>query len=206
MNKSPVFGRLRLTLGLPAGWVAEFGYTPPLVIDGTHARDLVALAIGRRVLEHDDLTLSVRAFGQHGAAQGDITCPAELVGVSDPEKNPVGCEAASRDRIALNHYGADLTAGWGVGTWHWHAGVGLVRTELAVQVDARTFSVRDRSRLLARGVLPYLAIGASRDLNTRWRLGTEVLYVPLAVRRDPNVAPNNDPLFSLRVQLRYRSD
>src|SRR4249919_73026 len=27
LNKSPVFGRLRMSFGLPAGWVGEVGYT-----------------------------------------------------------------------------------------------------------------------------------------------------------------------------------
>ena len=50
LNKSPVFGRLRGTLGLPGGWVAELGYTPQVEIDGTKARDLVAIALGKRLV------------------------------------------------------------------------------------------------------------------------------------------------------------
>jgi hypothetical protein len=139
LNKSPVFGRLRLTVGLPAGWAAEFGYTPPLLIDGIRARGMVALALGHRVLKRDDWALSARAFGQHGSVLGDITCPADIAGVSDPSINPYGCQAASHDQVALNYYGADLIAGGGRGDWHWHAGLGVVRTELAVQLDALTF-------------------------------------------------------------------
>lgn len=204
LNKSPVFGRLRLTLGLPAGWVAEFAYTPPLVINGTHAQNLVALAFGHRLLDRKAWTLSTRVFGQHGSVQGDITCPAELAGVMDSTVNPYGCEAASHDRVALNYYGADLTAGGGGGNWHWHAGVGVVRTELAVQLDTLTFSVRDRSHLTANGLQRYLAVGMNRDVTARWSLGTEILYVPLSVRRDPSLAPDNDPLTSFRIQLRYQ--
>lgn len=206
LNKSPVFGRLRLSLGLPAGWVAEFGYTPPLAIKGTRPRDLVALAVGHRVIERDDWTLSMRAFGQHGAARGDITCPAKLAGISDPELNPSGCVAASHDQIALNYYGIDLTAGLRLGTWNWHAGLGVVRTDLAVQVDALVFDRRDRSLLVVRDVLPYLAIGASHKVDTRWSLGAEVLYVPLTVRRESAGPRENDPLTTLRLQLRYRID
>ncbi|MGH9551264.1 MAG: hypothetical protein ACRD3W_17910 [Terriglobales bacterium] len=184
LNKSPVFGRLRLSLGLPAGWVAEFGYTPPLAIHGTRPRHFVALAVGHRLIERDAWTLSARIFGQHGAAQGDITCPAELAGISDPVLNPSGYVAASHDQIALNYCGIDVTAGLRLGTWNWHAGLGVVRTELGVQVDALVFDLHDRSRLVARDVLPYLAIGASHQVDTRWSLGAEVLYVPLMVRRE----------------------
>jgi hypothetical protein len=206
LNKSPVFGRIRLILGLPGEFVAELGYTPPLSINGTQPLDLVAIAIGRRVFESDRFTLSVRAFGQHGRAQGDITCPARLAGVLDRQQNPFGCQAPSDDHVMLNYYGLEATSGWTAESWHAHASVGAARTELAVQVDALTFGVRDRSRLVARGVLPFATVGASRDLDARWNLGLEVLYVPLRVQREPSAPSENDPLTSLRMQLRYRFD
>ena len=166
LNKSPVFGRLRLQLGLPADWVAELGYTPPLTVDGVRSHDLFALAMGRRVIERGRYTLSVRAFGQYGEVHGDITCPGELAGIPDSARNPYGCQAASHDRIKLNYYGIDLTSAWAAGAWQWHADLGVARTELEVQVDALTYDVRDRSRLVARDVLPFLALGASA-ISTR---------------------------------------
>ncbi len=205
LNRSPVFGRLRLTLGLPGGFVADLGYTPPVVIDDTRARDLFALALGHRVFERDRFTVSVRAFGQHGRATGDITCPARLAG-ADLESNPYGCRAPSNDRIALNYYGVDATSAWNLDSWHVHAGVGAVRTELATQVDALTFDVRDRSYLVARGSWPFATLGASRDLDAHWNLGMEVLYVPLRVQRDAAGVSRNDPLTSLRMRLLYRFD
>ena len=206
LNKSPVFGRIRLGLGLPAGWVAELGYTPPLAINGVRPRNLVALAVGHRVFERGRFNLSARAFGQHGAIEGDITCPAELVGVTDLERNPYGCQAASNDRISVNDYGVDLTSGWNTGRWHWHGELGVVRTELQVRVDALTFDVRDRSRLMANGVVHYTALGVRRDLGRHWSLGTELLHVPLRVRRGPDAASQSEPLTSLRLQLRYAGD
>lgn len=206
LNRSPVFGRLRVTVGLPAHWFAEFGYTPPLEIDGTQSRDLVAVAVGRRMIEHGSYALSARVFGQHGEVRGDITCPGKLAGVEDSEQNPSGCQAASDDRFRLNYYGAELTSGWTAGSWHWHASLGAARTELEVQVDALTYDVRDRSRLVARDVLPYVVIGAGHDIGTRWRLGVEVLYVPLTVMREAGGSREHDPMTSLRLQLRYRID
>jgi len=206
LNKSPVFGRVRLALGLPAGWIAELGYTPPLTINGLRAHGLIALAFGHSVIERDAWAISARAFGQHGAALGDITCPADIAGVTDSAVNPYGCQAASHDRVALNYYGADLTAGGGRGGWHWHGGFGVVRTELAVQLDALTFSFRDRSRLTANGVRRYLALGGSRDIDARWSVGAEVLYVPMSVRRTPDGPADHDPLTSFRLQLRYRRE
>jgi hypothetical protein len=206
LNKSPVFGRLRLALGLPAGWLAEFGYTPPLTVNGLRAHGLVALAVGHRIVERDAWALSARAFGQHGSVRGDIICPADIAGVPDISMNPYGCQTASRDRVALNYYGADVTAAGGRGDWHWHGGIGIVRTELEVRLDALTFSFRDRTRLTANGFQRYLVAGVGRNIDRRWSVGAEVLYVPLPVRRDPDDSADNDALTSVRLLLRYRHE
>lgn len=203
LNRSPVFGRWRLRVGLPGGWVAELGHTPPVSVEGVRPRDLVALAIGHRLIERGQYTLSARVFGLHGSATGDITCPASLAGLRDGMLNPYGCQAPSNDRLVLHHYGIDLTSGWHAGRWRWHGSLGVARTELEVQVDAHTFDVRDRSRLVARGVLPFAAIGTTRDITPQWALGIEVLHVPISVRREAG-APDNDPLTSLRLQLRWQ--
>jgi hypothetical protein len=202
LNKSPVFGRLRFGLGLGGGFVAELGYTPPLSIDGTKPRDLFSLALGRRWWQSDTWSISSRIYGQHGRARGDITCPEDVAGPFDPEANPFGCVQKSDDRIALNSYGADLTFA-GYGAWAWHATAGVLRTEPKVRVGARVFSVIDHSRLVARGVLPYFAIGIGRELAPRWRATAEVLHVPIDVQRRAGEV-ENDALTSLRLQLSRR--
>jgi hypothetical protein len=206
LNKSPVIGRLRGLLGLPGGWVAELGYTPPVEIDGARPRALVAAAIGRLLLERGDFSLSARLFGQHGSVSGDITCPAELAGVEDGTINPYGCRAPSDDRLRLNYYGLELTPALRRGAWQWHASLAAVRVETEVQVDALTYGVHDLSRLTAKDVLPTIVLGTSRDLGRRWRWGAEVLYVPLQVQRDPDASTENDPLTSVRLHLRYEAD
>ena len=73
-----------------------------------------------------------------------------------------------------------------------------------IVVNARVFTVIDQSRLVARGVLPYFALGIGRDLGTHWHASAEILHVPLDVRRgEENV--ENDALTSLRLQLRWSS-
>lgn len=203
LNKSPVFGRFRGALGLVGGWVVELGYTPPLEVDGAQARNLVALALGKRVLEHGGFSLSARAFGQAGRIDGDITCPAELAGNPDAMANPYGCEAASRDQVHLRYHGLDLTAAWHGDAWSWHATAGVVRTELAVQVDALTYGVRDRSRLSSRAGNGYLAVGSGRRIGAHWWLAAEVLHVPLHVRRGADASRERDPYTGLRLQLGY---
>ena len=205
LNKSPVIGRVRGLVGLPGGWVAELGYTPPVEIDGTRARALISGAIGRRLVR-GDFSLSMRLFGQHGSISGDITCPAELAEVEDGAINPYGCRAPSDDRLRLNYYGLELTPALRHGAWQWHASVAAVRTETEVQVDAYTYDVHDLSRLTARAVLPVFTVGTTRGFGRRWHWGVEVLYVPLQVRRDADGSTENDPLTSVRLHLRYEAE
>lgn len=203
LNKSPVFGRLRLALGLPQDWVAELGYTPPLEIEGARARNVFALALGKRLVDRDGFTLSMRALGQAGKVEGDITCPARLAGIEDPIQNPYGCQSPSRDEFTANYFGADATLGWSTGRWSWHASAGIVRTRLSVQVDANVFTVNDRTRLESDGSLPWFTIGVRHHIDPQWSLAAEWLHVPLDVRRPPDFQRDSDPLGSVRVQLRY---
>jgi hypothetical protein len=205
LNKSPVFGRIRAAVGLPGGFVADVGYTPPVMIEGARPRELFAVAFGKRVYERDAFNVSMRAFGQHGRGHADITCPAHLAR-APLEENPYGCQEASNDRIVLNYYGIDATAAWNARPWHAYATAGYTRTDLEVQVDALTFEVRDRSRLTARGSWPFLAIGASRDVDKHWNVALEFLYVPLSVQRTLDGSKENDPFAGLRVQATYRFD
>ena len=203
LNKSPVFGRLRVQMGLPAGFVAEAGYTPPITIRDASSRHILALAVGRRVWTQGRFTLSLRGFAQRGSAKGDITCPARLAG-ADAAENPFGCEEPSNDRIDLDYYGADATASWRFEGWRAHLGVGVVRTDLAVQVDALTSGQRDRSLLTSRATRRFLAAGASHDLSRCWSVAAEVLHVPLKVQRQVDAGTERDPFTGVRLQLTFR--
>ena len=206
LNKSPVFGRVRGWLGLPAGFVAELAWTPPIEVDGAKPRDLWAAAIARRVYDRDGVVVSLRAFGQHGAVVGDVTCPRALAGVQDFNLNPYGCQAPSSDTLQANDYGLESTAALAHGPWTWHLTGGVVRMENQVQVDALTYSVRDRSRLTASDDEVFLAAGVGHAWSNGWGVAAEVLYVPLTVLRVPDGSPDNDPLLSFRLQLRYAFD
>jgi hypothetical protein len=202
LNKSPVFGRLRGALGLPGGWMAELGYTPSIELEGAKARDLVAIALGKRLVQEGPFSLSARVLGQVGKVVGDITCPAHLAGVADPQLNPVGCQAPSRDAFDTSHYGIEATLGWDAGDWQWHAGAGIARTRLEVQVDAQLASGRDRTKLTSDGSMPWLILGVRRSIDANWSVALELLHVPLEVRRPPDFSADRDSLTSWRAQLR----
>lgn len=200
-NKAPVFGRLRGALALPGEWVAELGYTPSVEVDGVRARNLVSFALGRRLLEEGRLSLSLRALGQVGKIEGDITCPARLAGNPDPAENPYGCRSPSKDAFTTDHYGADATLGWDAGDWKWHASAGLARARLSVQVDAEVFTTRDRTKLTSEGNIAWLTAGVRYAFDPKWSVAAEVLHVPLEVKRPPDYAAERDSLTTWRLQL-----
>jgi hypothetical protein len=206
LNKSPVIGRMRVALGLPGAWVAELGYTPPLEIDGSRARNILAMAIGRRLLEHGGFTLSMRALGQLGKVEGDITCPARLAGVVDPEENRFGCRAASSDTFTANYYGVDASAALTGQDWSAYVSAGIVRADLAVQVDAPLATRIERTLVTSDSDLVWFTLGARYEFAPRTSLAVEALYVPLDVRRPPDFEVSRDSLTSIRVQLRYAFD
>jgi hypothetical protein len=206
LNKSPAFGRLRLAVGLPGGWIAEAGFTPPLQLAGSQARTVFAAAIGRRLIDSEPFSLSVRALGQIGKVDGDITCPRRLSGIFDPVTNPQGCVVPSQDTFTADYYGVDATAAWSSGPWQLYASGGVVRAPLEVQVDAFVGLTHDRSKITSHGSLPWLAFGARYAFDPRWSAGMEMLYVPLDVRRPPEAPRVSDPLWSVRAQLRYAFD
>ena len=203
VNKSPVFGRLRAIVGLPSNWVAELAWTPPIRMGGASAQGLFAASVGHLVLDQTPWAVSVRAFGQRGSIHGDITCPSNLAGLSDPLVNPYGCDAASNDSMELDYYGFEVDASRSSAAWRWHVGGVLVRTELEVQVDALTYGYRDRTRLTANATRHGFTLGFRRALGSGWSLAGEVLHVPLPVRRNPLQSVGNDPFTGLRLQLAY---
>ena len=199
LNKSPVFGRLRASVGLPWGLVGELGWTPPVTINGAKAVGLVSAAVSRNLWTRGPWALSARAWGERGGISGDITCPAALAGLADPQRNPYDCQAPSKDHLQLDLYGVEFAASRAVGAWRWHAGAGYVRTELEVQVDARTFGFRDRTRLTANAGRHYLVLGIGRTLGRSGTLTAELLHEPLPVRRLDDASAHDDAFTGLRL-------
>ncbi|MCB1888908.1 MAG: hypothetical protein KDH20_14965 [Rhodocyclaceae bacterium] len=206
LNKSPLFGRLRAWIGLPAGLVGEVAYTPDIEVNDVRAKRLFALAVGRGFHATPDLQVSVRGFIQRGRARGDITCPAGLAGNPDPAENPFGCAARSEDELRLNYVGADLGLSWqpepeGLGV---HLGAGVARLSPSVQVHAPLLGdALDRSRLYTRRYVRYFSVGLGSHIqrNVDWQ--AQVLYVPLEVARG-GASRDNDAYWSLRLLLRWR--
>ncbi len=207
LNRSPVSARLRLALGLPGRLNLVLGLTPPVEVDGIEA-NLFSLALERALVDRDRWGLGLRAYGQVGEAEGDLTCTAggdEQFPPGSPE-NPFGCEAPSNDTVTLEYTGVELNAHYrprGSRAPVIHAGVAFNQLDMEFQVDALTFGFRDRTLQLAEGDTVSWTLGATWGLSTKTRLGLELFYSALDVQRIGQET-ENDPLLHLRAMVRYR--
>lgn len=203
LNQSPAFGRLRGWLGLPGGWVADLGWTPPLRYQRTRAEGLWALGLGRAWSLGEHGALALRGFVQRGAVRGDITCPAEVVDTGELN-NPFRCAAPSRDRLDLGLYGIEGSVARAFGPRRWHLGAGWLRYSPEVHIDANLTQYIERIQLYSDGELRYVTVGAGQPFGRQQEVAVEVLYAPLSVRREPQRERENEAFWSLRLQWRWR--
>jgi hypothetical protein len=203
LNKTAVFGRPRLTVGLPAGFSVEAGWVPPVGINGGRT-NLFAAAVERPFVVGDPLTLGVRLYGQLGHSKGDYTCSEDVVAHPPGSSgNPKGCDARSADSATLNNAGMALTGGvkiGGGGTVHF--AVGGTYNDLVFQVGAFAVGAPDNTRLATHGWTGWAAAGAGWPLG-KTSIAAEAYYSPLLVRRPPNVDTQNDGLFNVRALVRF---
>ena len=206
LNKSALFGRLRSWVGLPFEFVGEIAYTPDIEINDVRAKRLFSLALGRAFRLDPNWRASMRLFAQSGRARSDITCPADLAGDRDFERNPVGCAAPSSDEIRLRYSGLDLGLAWhsSPSSMRYHLGAGIARLAPSVQVDARLMpDALDRSKLNTTSYARFLSVGIGNAWRAEAEWAAELLYVPLDVRREASARRENDPYWSVRLLLRW---
>jgi hypothetical protein len=204
LNRSPLFGRPRLTVGLPAGFSVEGAWVPPVGINGQRA-NLLDAALERPFVVTDSLSLGFRLYGQLGHSKGDFTCPSD-VALQPPGSsgNPKGCDAGSKDSATLNNAGLALTGGVKLGGGGaLHFAVGGTYNDLVFQVGAVTGGVPDNTRLATHGWTGWVAAGAGWPLGKGASFAAEAFYSPLSVVRPPQQMAQNDGLFNVRAVLRF---
>lgn len=97
---SPIFGRPRVTIGLPGGFVFEGSYVPPIQLyDAKPNMANFALSRVQRLPSAPwggALSLMLRAHGTVGQVQGPITCPTKGL-QTDDEASPCFGTTPSND-------------------------------------------------------------------------------------------------------------
>lgn len=207
LNKTPVFGRLQVTVGLPSGWTASLGYVPPVELGGARP-NLWSAALAHSILEGRRWHLGGRIHGLLGTVDGDFTCSRDAVAAGeDTARNPLGCEAISDDRVRLAVGGIELTARRTLGPPRGpdlFASIGLNRLAPRFQVNARYGGGIDRTRLSAEGVTGYATAGLSVPFRHAARWSAEAYFSPLRVRRPGADGPRTESLVNLRMALSLR--
>jgi hypothetical protein len=207
LNRLPVFVRPRVLVGLPHRFALEIGYVPPIEVDGIEP-NLLSLAVDHAFYVGQHWSFGARLLGMIGEVEGDLVC-SEADASSPPGSadNIYGCQAPSNDEAALDHLALRLGAGYqisGAGGPTLTFGAGAIRHDLEFQVDAFTYSVHDRSLLVAEGTTWELDAGIAIPLAERTQLGFEVLWSTLDVVRPPKTAEQTDELLHVKGLLRYR--
>ncbi len=203
LNRTSGFGRVRASFGLPSSWTLTLGWVPPVEIGGVTPR-VYNLALERPLVSRSKWSISARLHGQSGSLEGDLTCPQDIVGSTDPAVNPDNCLEASNDEVTMDYLGIDWTFTRSTsGPWRPYLSVAANYFDLEFQVRARYSLFLDRGRLVADGWNPTLALGARRRIQPGIALAGEIFYAPLEVVRDPPDS-TDDPLLTARVLIDYR--
>jgi hypothetical protein len=207
LNRLPVLVRPRIAVGLPHRFAIELGYVPPIEVDGIEP-NFFSLAFDHVFYVGPHWSFGGRLHGQLGEVKGDLTCSEEDASfpIGSPD-NLYGCRAPSNDEATLDHVG--LRLGWGYQVRDSRGptftfGAGGLYHDLEFQVDAFTYSVHDRSLLLADGYTYALDVGMAIPLAERANFAFEVLWSPLDVVRPPKTEAQTDELLHVKALVRYR--
>jgi len=206
LNRSAVFGRPRIAIGLPADLTATVSWAPPAEVGGVEP-DVLSFALAGKLWQGERARVGARLFGQRGTLRGDLTCPRDIAGLTDAERNPYGCEEPSRDEMSLRLVGAELQASTTLARWPAvspYVTIARSRLHAEFQVDARRNGFLDRTLLETDGTLWSGTVGLAVDTGTRARLAAELFYTPLDVVGRAGKGEETDGLFNARVLLAYR--
>lgn len=204
VNKTRFFGRLRAVIGLSDNYTLDVGYTPPFEVGGATPH-LIAVGVGRPFNLSESWRLGVRAYGQYGTIDGDITCSADEVAAGrDPELNPFFCEEPSDDSLTQRLVGGELSVGYVAGRWRPYAGAALNYLDLDFQVRARYDGVVDRTLQLTDGITFSVTTGVGFAPSEKWYLSAELFYSWLSVNRPPSTSTQNDGFLNGRFLVAYR--
>lgn len=207
MNKSPVFGRGRLHVGLPAAVTAELSWTPPLEINGGRPQQLFGLALERALWGSGAWSLGGRLFAVRGDARGDTTCSRSVARQAPGSTgNLYGCRAPSDDTLRMDHEGIELMLSRRLGDGRWQSFVALASTHMNphVEIEALVFNSFDLSELESSGTVQTLSAGTQWQVSAHWQASLALSWTPLDVRRPPQMSSASHDFWSVRLGLGWQ--
>ena len=202
LNQSPIFGRVRASIGI--GWdiTAEIAHTPSVAINGARANGVWGLALSKPLLTTQRWAIGLRAFGQSGTVTADVTCSASVANAPVfTTENPFGCVSPSKDRLTVDHHGGEITithspmagkiqpwAGWAM-TW----------MTPKVEINAPLKNTLQQGVLQSQGHSHTFSLGFSYSNNEPWGIHLASSFTPLNVKRSSSNIDGRDDFWNFKV-------
>jgi len=207
LNNAPVFGRPRLTVGLPYKLALSLSYVPPVKVFGLRP-NLFALALERPLYQRGPLRFGMRTYGQIGFVKGALTCPSSVSRFPPgSSKNPYGCEGdKSNDKAIQQYIGVEGSGSYRIDALRGlepYLTVGANFLNAKFHVHATTFDAPDRTHLSSDTWTVSLGAGLTYPLTQRIRIAAGVFYTPLWVTRPPRTSEESDSLVNARTEISY---
>ena len=109
LNKSPAFGRIRASIGLPWDLNAEISWTPPIQINNSKPDNLWGAAVSKPIINNEKIGLGLRLFLVRGGAIASVTCSEDNLNFEPYTlQNTAGCIALSDDKLKMDHEGIEI--------------------------------------------------------------------------------------------------
>ena len=205
LNKSPAFGRLRASFGLPWNLNAEISWTPPLQINGSKPDGLWGAALSKPLIENEKISIGLRLFLLRGGVIASVTCNEDKINfTSYTPQNPVGCIGESDDKLQMDHEGVELFLSFNNSSaalpW-----ISLASSNIdnSVEIDAPLEVGREIATIYSNGTIQTFSFGFNYDIAENWILNAASSYTPLDAQR-PNDTSGNDNFWNVRVGLTIR--
>lgn len=212
LNKSPAFGRLRASMGLPWDLSAEISWTPPIKINNSKPDHLWGAALSKPIFNNEKIGIGLRLFLLRGGVIASVTCSEDVIKFElYSDENFVGCVGLSNDRLQMNHEGIEVFLSFknssAIDPW-----ISLASSNIdsSVDIDAPIYNsetpleeFRQESTIHSSGLTHTFSAGFNYDLDENWRLNLSGSYTPLDVQR-PNNTSENDDFWNLRLGLTVR--
>ncbi len=208
LNQAPVFARLRLGIGMPGDFSLVLAYVPPLRVYGLKP-NLFAVILERPMLQRGAWRIGARLYGQAGTVEGAFTCSNDVAKApAGSPQNPFGCEEKSSDVATQRYAGVELSGSLrpeALGGLSPYLAISANYLDTRVRVDATTFGVRDRTKLMADDWNYGFSTGVSYPIAQRVTVSAGVFYSPLKVRRSPEATTSQtEEFWNFRALLLYQ--
>ena len=202
LNKSPAFGRIRASIGLPWDLNAEISWTPPIQINNSKPDNLWGAALSKPIINNEKIGLGLRLFLVRGGAIASVTCSEDNLNFDlYTPQNTAGCIALSDDKLKMDHEGIEiflsLASSSAILPW-----ISLASSNLdnSVEINAPLEVGRERATVYSSGTTQTISFGFTYDFNEDWSFNASSSYTPLDVRR-PNYNSGNDNFWNVRFGL-----